>query len=295
MHMKDAMFHTQQRFFNLCMVLLLLHVGTANSAHFFSRAKNIAGNALYWGVTIAPALCELYGYIGMKKIEDKARSIAFSCEQEVTEYAIFQSFVEDELRKIGLSDAQVYPGKHTCSSAEHILLDYRLMDHTLNALQRKAECDAPLAQCEAIIRLTKGLLHHEAQHILHNDHQRTYGASLLITACTAAVSSFFMHNASCMRMLTLGAVNAITNICLIMAFKRRCERQADDAITDSDAIRGLIAYLQKHDAWLKKMHIEQPLTLWCKQHALTHPSPASRIANLEQRLQKEEHHAQETT
>ncbi len=288
------MLKKQHSFFKACLLTLVISFSTMQCAHNAPSFFQGATRSCFFATGLSPLFFVLQRHFTSNDEDHSIEQTSSNYEKiysfqsySAKEYKQLQSYAQKELQDLGLSSIPVYLDTGSYARPTYIAVSHRTAFDAFYGLCYHKGSTPTFNTSDQGVQKFKGILHHEAYHILHKDYLRTSIALASISLLSVfGFARFGFKNASALRILALTPINCFVQINLNLAFSRRCEQQADDAITDPDAIRGLILHLKEVDIQLKEDDSHNPWELWYKQYASTHPLPASRIANLEQRLQE---------
>lgn len=236
--------------------------------------------------------------------------------REVPRYGRALRFAHNELWRLGLPlDTKIKPFSVTGAFKNNILIDGDTFWKVEKALAHR---EAPehfykkahwglyaerlehelKAEDDATIDEFKGMLHHEANHIAHGDttwrgNVLQWAAACLPIALRTGISAVWKNASPAKRFVNLrkvlnGVLNYAASKQIHLAGQRVIEQQADDAVQDVDAMKGMIRTFERHDAVLNKACENNPMMLWVIENMDSHPTLSSRVAKLKSRLVERE-------
>lgn len=280
-------------------LVLLIGVPALEAAQYERKAAAAFGTAIYWGLTVAQP-------VGMVQVLKQKSNIEKEYKEDHAERNAellpnVMPFLKNELNAIGLPDARIIP--HLTQSfalMKDVCIGLPLLEKSEKSLARihQAEMDgcAPLAEDIKTIHELQGVLNHEANHLLHGDTKWRFFAAALGSACVpiglraayraARPVADTVKKMPNVRKVLSGLVNMTASGNLYNVASREVEQQADNAIQGAQRLQGMVYFLEKNDAALREQCKDNPFSLWLVRHAASHPSPASRIAKLQSRLQE---------
>lgn len=285
-------------------LILIASSGAVECASYGRKAAAMLGAAAYWGASFAPVLCLGKKFREMRNWEkladDDTTQQGLFLKRMLEEYPYAGPYAETELKKLGLLQARILFARDASALFNYILIDGKTLNAAESSLARieqaQREEQEPMQDDLSAVQRFKGVLYHEANHLLHNDNARIM-ASALAAACIPVAARIIFAGARVgmlarkvpnVRKALQGMVNGLGATQILLAALRKIEYQADDAIQDHDALKGMIDWIKAHDAEYCEALKDKPWLLWIGHHMLTHPSPASRIEKLQSRLQEKE-------
>ena len=285
-----------------CTLLLLTAFSSVECAHYFRRAATVLGGAIYWGFSLAAPMIEGYFYNNRLQLEAE-----FNTQPLPEKYPLLNQYAQEELTRLGLPEVRVMPDEHSYALSKHIAIDSFEMDSAEAALSRIQKFQESEIQPDQFspekfmkcikasntIKRFKGTLHHEANHIKHNDTYRSFAVAVGAACLPLGVGALYRSVRAAhtcakklpnVRRALHGIVNGLVSTELLFTGHRVIEQQADDAVCDQDAIVGLSQSLQVMDDDYKYYRNKYPLKVFFFENACTHPSPSSRIKKLQSRI-----------
>lgn len=214
------------------------------------------------------------------------------------EYPLTAALIRQELQSLGLGQVRVVPSKRDYVLQNDIAINYKRLEHVEKCLVQIQEAKkigkSPEKNDLVSVIVFKGVLHHEAGHILNNDIKRFWlaaGAASFFTLALHECASRWCVEVSkdqnilraCLLKILHGIINGAIAMELFWTASRRFEYQADATVNDYDAVLGLISFLKCYDKQYRE-YIENRLLRWMCEHLFTHPPCASRADCLEKRL-----------
>jgi len=298
----------------ILLLFLLSSAHTAHSASSFGQAAQFLRKSLYWALSLSHPISLVHEL----HIKRKDLTEGPTCWEKILEtddlkkhhYLKYQApiimakvFAHQELTKLGLPNSHVHPWHISCAGTKNVLIEHPLWTQLENALTTQNKpisetSEEELQEAQDVIRKFRGVLHHEAQHVLNDDIKYRFiaasavGAMLPITARLAGQlclkSTSLVVKTLNKKTIIQGGLNSVVGKQCFNKASRTIEQQADDGVTDPDAMHGLIDYFKEHDKAnqaLKEQAGAIKLLNFLENYA-THPSPSSRIQKLEKRLQE---------
>lgn len=278
-------------------LVFLLSSGALEAFSYARRAAEVTRTALYWAATLAVPIATGMSLYAKKHVEESIAPYQYSYLREKT--PLSNAFLEKELADLGLPNTRAIPYEgENCALIHDMCINDEFLKKAEWALSginraRRQNLD-PYEQDLARIQVLKGVVHHEANHILNGDVSWRFMTAAILSSALPLVMRgawriagkylFNVEKAAAARTIRGGLLNAAIASQSIFAASRVMEQQADDRIQDRDAMEGMIMELEHYDWNLRRQYKREPALLWLEQHAGTHPSPRSRIEKLQARL-----------
>ena len=275
--------------------LLLVISGNMHGAHYARRIIAGASGTGYFALSFSLPIA-----LGKNLLIERKALEAECAKTDLSGSEFIQKFAHEELIRVGLPDASVYPCTISIAGHKHIMLEQDLFNRANASLKyiaeiSKEEADAQiLCNAHANINELKGVLQHEAHHIIHGDIAWRLLTSSFVASCVpiglrtvlagVRLATQQAKKISNMRKVWQGFVNACVAAELYCFASRKIEQQADDAIQSDDALKGMSSYLKEAEERLHDIYKESPWMIWIFKNALTHPSFVSRVEKLQSRL-----------
>ena len=232
-----------------------------------------------------PHLCyalELFinisGHKNAKKILEK------KCKKIENEKLL--SFIEDNTRTDERATFYVGPSEPFnteefafSTGKENIIITPEYYDILCNILEKKElqknDSDA--------LDIFKFVIHHEMGHIKNNDIKKRFDTSISISIASAILFELSkkMYNFKYSKLTTFLSMQILKALTIRHLCKKQ-EFRADDNAKDHDALKGGI-HLFNNVIKIKKEYLEAGIKI--KTASAVHPSPESRLARLENKLQ----------
>jgi hypothetical protein len=222
--------------------------------HHARRIASRGATLLHWTACLGPIIC-MGNSLAKKYVDDNP--------DLYNKYPYAQQYCSDVLQKVGLPDVKTAPSNIDHAGFNTIFIEENRLQN-IELLHLASQSNKQLEdKLEQDKKTLKGILYHEANHILHGDitwrflaaavaaplitHTGIKGLRTLMKL-TQPSSGRFANTKKILSGFGKGTISSQ----LFYYASRQIEQQADDAISDQESIKGCIQFLNKANEHNKK-------------------------------------------